>query len=54
MFGRLLLLIAVLIQAGCAGGAAKRTAAPPPDAELNVADVDVFVEPLPGLFQVAN
>ena len=53
MFGRLLLLIAVLIQAGCAGVAAKRTA-PPPDAELNVADVDVFVEPLPGLFQVTN
>ena len=52
MFGRLLLLIAFLIQAGCAGVAAKRT--PPPDAELNVADVDVFVEPRPGLFQVTN
>ena len=52
MFGRLLVLMAVLTPAGCANVETSRTPPPAsPDAELNIADVDVYVEPLPGLFQ---
>ncbi len=53
MFHRML-LIAILIQAGCATPAASRNALPHKKEGIPVADVHVIVEPLPGPLQVTK
>ena len=54
MFNRVMLLIAVLIQSGCATPAVSRIASTRKKDNVPSADVHVFVEPLPGLLQAAN
>lgn len=54
MVHRIMLLIALLIQTGCATPAVSNIASTPKNEDIPVANVDVFVEPLPGPLQATR
>jgi len=47
-------LLAILIQSGCATPMVSRNASVHPKEDIPLADVHLFVEPLPGLLQATK
>lgn len=54
MITRILILIAILLQSGCAAPTMSRNASARKLEDIPLADVHLFVEPLPGPFQVTK